>query len=125
MRNDLSKKDKKQSRELISKGIRIEFERGLKEFDGILQKWKNDDGASRDTYNDLYAAIKDFNKYINIMYDKVGSPQYFDVVVHQLASDLYDINETDGFSAAVKEDILQAVKLRKQYWEEGKKKQAE
>jgi hypothetical protein len=125
MQNDLSKKDKKIARTLIDKGIHIEFERGLKEFDVILQEWKNGNVETRETYRNLYKAIREFDKYIALMYDGVGGSQYFDTVVHQLASELYDVSEADAFNLEVKDEILKSAKRRKEYWEENQKRHNE
>lgn len=47
---ELPKKDKKLARQLMDKGILIEFEQGLKSFDAILKEWKTGNSEIKETY---------------------------------------------------------------------------
>jgi len=111
---ELPKKDKKVARQLMDKGLLIEFERGLKSFDAILQKWKTENGDVKETYYAIFSAVKDFDKHIARRYDGISGSRYLQTVVAQLVDDVYDISETDAFSPEVKEQTLRSVK----FWKE-------
>jgi len=107
---ELPKKDKKVARQLMDKGLLIEFERGLNSFDAILQKWKAENGDVKETYYAIFSAVKDFDKHIGRRYDGIGGSRYLETVVAQLLDGVYDISEIDAFSPQVKEDTLRFVK---------------
>jgi hypothetical protein len=111
---ELPKKDKKLARQLIDKGLLIEFEQGLRSFDAILQEWKANGGDVRETYCKIFTTVKEFDKHIARRYDEIGGSRYLETVIAQLADDLYDVSEIDGFSPEVKEYALRSVKFRKE-----------
>ena len=111
---ELPKKDKKIARQLMDKGLLIEFEQGLKQFDAILQEWKAGNIETKETYYQIFSAVKDFDKHIARRYDGIGGSRYLETVIAQLADDLYDISEVDGFSPDVKADTLRFVNFRKE-----------
>jgi hypothetical protein len=111
---ELPKADKKVARQLMDKGILIEFEQGMQNFFTILQEWKEKGGDTKETYYKIFSAVKDFDKHIARRYDAIGGSRYLEVVVAQLADELYDISETNAFSPQVKEDTLRYVRFRKE-----------
>lgn len=111
---ELPKKDKKLARQLMDKGLLIKFEQGLKKFDAILQEWKAGNSETKETYYQIFSAVKDFDKHIARRYDGIGGSRYLETVIAQLADDLYDISEVDGFSPDVKADTLRFVNFRKE-----------
>jgi hypothetical protein len=111
---DLPKKDKKVARQLMDKGLLIEFEHGLNSFAAILEEWKTTNGDVKETYYKLFSAVKDFDKHIARRYDGIGGSRYLETVIAQLADDVYDISEIEGFSPEVKADALRFVKFRKE-----------
>lgn len=111
---ELPKKDKKVARQLMDKGLLIEFEQGLKSFDAILQDWKAGNSETKETYHKIFSAVKEFDKHIARRYDGIGGSRYLETVIAQLADDVYDISEIEGFSPQVKEDTLKFVKFRKE-----------
>lgn len=98
----------------MDKGLLIEFEQGLKRFDAILQEWKAGNIETKETYYQIFSAVKDFDKHIARRYDGIGGSRYLETVIAQLADDLYDISEVDGFSPDVKADTLRFVNFRKE-----------
>ncbi|HEY1871070.1 MAG TPA: hypothetical protein VGG71_08435 [Chitinophagaceae bacterium] len=111
---ELPKKDKKLARQLMDKGLLVEFEQGLKNFDAILQEWKAGNGDIKETYYKIFTAVKEFDKHIARRYDGIGGSRYLETVIEQLEDDLYDISEIDGFSPEVRDDTLRFVKFRKE-----------
>ena len=112
---DLPKKDKKIARQLMDKGLLVEFTQGLKSFDAILQEWKAGNLEIKEAYYKIFSAVTDFDKHIARRYDGIGGSRYLETVIAQLADDLYDISEIDDFSPEVKEETLQWLKFRKQF----------
>lgn len=111
---ELPKKDKKVARQLMDKGLLIEFEQGLNSFAAILKEWKAANGDAKETYYKIFTAVKDFDKHIARRYDGIGGSRYLETVIAQLADDVYDISEIEAFSPEVKEVTLRFVKLRKE-----------
>src|ERR1700744_5453408 len=112
---ELSKKDKKVARQLIDKGLLIEFTQGLNNFSEILEDWKNGKVETKDTYHKLFRAIKNFDKHVALRYDGIGGSRYLETVIAQLVDGLYDISEADNFNQEVREDTLRCVKFRKEF----------
>jgi hypothetical protein len=111
---ELSKREKKIARELIEKGLREEFRRGMLSFDAILQQWKTEGGDIKENYYKIFSAVKDFDKQIAWRYDGMRGSDYDLVIVGQLMDELYDISEIDEFSSEVKEGIFSMIKRRKE-----------
>ena len=107
---ELSKREKKIARELIEKGLREEFKRGMLSFDAILQQWKNENGDVKENYYKIFTAVKDFDKQIARRYDGLSGSRYLDTVIGQLADELYDISEIEEFRPEVKETMLRSLK---------------
>jgi hypothetical protein len=107
---ELSKREKKIARELIEKGLREEFKRGMLSFDAILQEWKSEDGDIKESYYKIFSAVKDFDKGIARRYDGITGSRYLITVIGQLIDELYDVSEIEGFSPEVKNAILGMIK---------------
>ena len=74
---ELSKKDKKVAREVIEKGLQIEFANGLKKAEKVIENWKKNPGQNREAYHLLFSAIYDFDKHIARRYDRMTGSKYF------------------------------------------------
>ena len=110
MEMELSKKEKKIARDLISKGQQEDLKRGLLEFDAILQKWKDEAGHNGDCFYTLYESIRDYRKWIALRYDRVSGSHYVDTLIYQLFNNLYPASEIDEFRPEIKDYILLRVK---------------
>jgi hypothetical protein len=111
---ELTKREKKLARELIEKGLREEFKRGMLSFDAILQQWKNEDGDIKENYYKIFSAVKDFDKQIARRYDDMRGSDYLLIIIGQLMDELYDISEIEGFSPEAINAILGMIKWRKE-----------
>ena len=81
---ELSKKDKKVAREIIERGVQIEFANGLNQADDVIQKWKNNHSGNREAYHLLFKKIMDFDKNI-ARYDAMTGSTYFLTVANLFA----------------------------------------
>jgi hypothetical protein len=104
MHIELSKREKKLARELIEKGVREEFKRGMLSFDAILQQWKNED--IKENYYKIFNAVTDFDKQIARRYDGMTGSKYLLIVAGQVYDKLYDRAEIDEFGEEAKDRIL-------------------
>jgi hypothetical protein len=111
---ELTKREKKIARELMEKGLREEFKRGMLSFDAILQQWKSEDSDIKESYYKIFSAVKDFDKQIARRYDGIRGSDYDLVIVGQLMDELYDISEIDEFSPETKNAILGMIKRRQE-----------
>jgi len=78
---DLSKSDKKIARELIDRGLEIEFKEGMAKFAGIVGAWQSGKTETRDSYYQLYKSVREFDKHIGQRYDAMRASDYFWVVI--------------------------------------------
>jgi len=106
---ELSKREKKIARELIEKGLREEFKRGMQSFDAILQAWKTEDGDIKEHYYKIFSAVKDFDKHIARRYDGMRGSWYEMIITAQVIEELYDPSELDEFRPEIKQRILASV----------------
>ncbi len=116
MHDRINQKEKRSSaRELIEKGLREEFKRGMLSFDAILQQWKSENSDIKENYYKIFSAVKDFDKGIarGDMMECVKVRLHELVIVGQLMDELYDISELNEFSPETKDGILRMIKWRK------------
>lgn len=102
---DLSKADKKVAREVIEKGLQIEFTNALHEADAVLQKWKKHDLGNPEAYHLLFKTIKNFDKHIAARYDDMRGSRYFITVVDLLIDGIIADEDIKGFSPQVIEAL--------------------
>ena len=103
--HELTKRERKLARELISASVEKEFETGLKEADAILQKWKGNEKPGREAFHELRNHLNDFRKYLARRYDDLRGSTYL-LVISAIFKDGY-ITEEDikDFSEETKEVI--------------------
>lgn len=90
---ELSKKEKKNARAIIDKGLQKEFAIGLEEFYTILTEWKAKKTDNKENYYNIYEAVKNFDKHIAHRYDNIRGSDYIFIIAAQLADGI--ISETD------------------------------
>lgn len=108
---DLSKKDKKIAREMIDKGIQIEFANGLNEVEVVIQKWKSQALENREAYHLLFKTIKDFDKHIAQRYDALTGSRYFETVAVWYGDGLLTDEDIMNFSPEINEEIRRMKRL--------------
>lgn len=110
---ELSKKDKKIAREMIEKGVQIEFSNGLNEANAVIKKWENRTLENREAYHLLFKTIKNFDKHIAQRYDVMTGSRYFETVVVLYAEGIITDEDIMNFSPEVNEEI----RKRKSLWD--------
>lgn len=111
---ELPKKDKKVAREVIEKGLQIEFLNGLNKAKEVIQNWEKNKMENREAYHLLFSTIYDFDKHIANRYDGMTGSKYFHTVVEQLADGIITEDDLSDFSPEVSEKIKEI----KKRWEE-------
>jgi hypothetical protein len=109
--HELSKAGKRHARALISKGVEQEFAIGLKEFDAILQQWKDGKQNNRESYHAVYESVTSYNKYIARRYDNVTNSTLLFIVLAIYNDNLITDEDLKGFSEETMNHIKRNIKL--------------
>ena len=109
--HELTKKERKLARDLISASIEKEFDTGVNQAEAILQKWKNKELSSRETFHELRDHLNDYRKYLAARYDDLSGSSYL-ITVSAIFRDGY-LTEEDikDFSEETKAKIKMWSKL--------------
>jgi len=107
---DLSKGDKKIAREIIDRGLIVEFEEGMEKFDQIMDSWRAGKTETKDAYYDLFQSVKDFDKNISYRYDGLSGSRYFQTVVDLLVDKKIPESEINRFRPEVQERYYHLIK---------------
>ena len=95
---ELSKKDKKLAREIIEKGLNLEFERALSRSEQVLKEWRAQALANHEAYQKLYRHIKDYDKRIAQLYDGLRPAAYLEVIAVQYRDGFITDEDIAGLS---------------------------
>ncbi|MEO5908105.1 MAG: hypothetical protein ABIR50_11180 [Ginsengibacter sp.] len=110
---DLSKANKKVAREVIEKGLELEFANGLKKADEALQKWKYHDLGNKEAYHLLFKTIIDFNEHIAARYDAMTGSKYFTTVADLFTDRIITEADIKDFSPEIIEQLRETKRLLK------------
>ena len=111
----LSKKEKKIAREIIEKGLQIEYAKAFYDADTVLQNWKNKETDNRATYHSLYKTVKDHDKHIARRYDNMTGSSYVYIIAAQLADGIITNDDLKEFREESLEGIKQLCKTLKEF----------
>ncbi len=93
---ELTKPEKRHARALIDQSLEKEFVIGLKQFNGILQEWK--DGKNvRESYYAIFTAVKNFDKHIASRYDDQSNSTLIFVIIALFREKLISEEDLNGF----------------------------
>lgn len=106
MSYNLSKGQKKVARQIIEKGLQLEFKQGLTEAEEVLLQWRSGDIDNRDGWITLYKAITNHDKHIARRYDYITGSKYLFVIAGQLADDVITLQDLDEFTEENRKKIL-------------------
>ncbi len=111
---ELSKRNKKVAREVIEKGLQIEFANGLKQAKKVIENWEKNSQENREAYHLLFKTIHDFDKLISRRYDRMTGSKYLYIIAAQFSDKIITEDDLKDFSPEVHEKILAI----KNFWEE-------
>lgn len=109
----LLKREKKIAREIIEKGLQIEFAKALIDADTVLQNWKNKKTDNRETYHLLYQTVKNNDKHIARRYDGIKGSMYVDTIAAQFADGIISKDDLKEFSEETQKEITMICRIRK------------
>ena len=111
---ELSKKEKKIARALISACIEKEFETALSQADDVLLKWKQSNLTGREAFHKLRDHLNQFRKHLSSRYDYLKGSTYLLTVTTLLKEGYLTEADVQEFSAETKAQIKRWI----QSWEE-------
>lgn len=102
----LSKKEKKVAREIIEKGLQIEFEKCLNDAYDVLLNWKNKNNGNREAYHLLYDTIQKNDKHIARRYDGMTGSSYVFIIAAQYRDGIISKDDLKEFSEKTQNSII-------------------
>ncbi len=103
---ELSKSEKKLARQIIDKGLQIEYANGIKKQNAIIEKWKQGKIEDKDAYMKLYKSLTNHDKHIGRRYDNMKGSTYLFIIAGQLADRIISIEEIDVFNEEIKSRLI-------------------
>ena len=92
---DLTKSQKKIVRQLIEIGLTREFENGISKIDRIIQKWKNGEAETKETYYQIFEKLDKFDEHIGHRYNGMSGGDYLFVLASQFADGVISVKDLD------------------------------
>jgi hypothetical protein len=109
---ELGKKDKKAARQIIDKGLHIEFVQGVQKIEEIIVQWQADKSDARKTYSELYKALTAHDKHIAIRYDYMPGSKYLAILLAQFLDGIISEEDLSILSEPIKQYIISVAKSR-------------
>lgn len=106
MAHELTKAEKKITRELISKGVEKEFRMGILEMEAIINDWKENGRDDREIYHKLHDTIRDHRKHLARRYDDLRGSTYALVLSAMLADNIITVDDLQG----MREETVEVLK---------------
>jgi hypothetical protein len=92
---DLTKNQKKLVRQLIEIGLTREFENGISKIDRIIQRWKDSEAETNETYYQIYEKLNNFDKHIGQRYNGMSGSNYLFVLASQFADGVITVKDLE------------------------------
>jgi hypothetical protein len=96
MPSDLTKSEKKIARQIIEKGLMREYQNAIENLEGLITDWRQGKRDKRETYMELYQALKDHDKHIARRYNRISGSNYLLVIAGQLADKVVTVKDLEG-----------------------------
>ncbi len=93
---ELTKSEKKITRQLIEKCLQMEFSVILHQMDGMISEWKSKNSEPKVAYHEVYKALINYDKHISGRYDKLNGGNYIFVVAGLYADGFIKKEDLDG-----------------------------
>ena len=103
---EITKSEKKLARQIIEKGLQIEYKKGLEQQSEIIERWKSGNSDTKDSYLKLYQSVTSYDKYIAKRYDDMRGSKYLFIIAAQLADGIITLEEIEKFSIDTKNRLL-------------------
>lgn len=93
---ELTREEKKICRNIIARALQRDYEKAILKTENIIQKWKNKEADSAETFFTLYNTLKERDKYIAMRYDNISASSYLQTLAILLIEEtltMDDLNE--------------------------------
>ena len=110
---EFTKSERKIAKVIIEKGLQNEFASGLDQFHAILNKWKTNKETisdNRDSYYNIFSAVKKFDKQIAFRYDGMRPSDFGMTILAQLSDGFITQADLSDFSDERKDQIIATFK---------------
>lgn len=112
---DLNKKDKKIARAAIDKSLEVKYKEGIEKAEAIINDWRRENLASKDSYLKLYKTLEEHDEEIARRYQSLGGSRYLFTV----AMALYDGDITEEDVKEFSEEATHKMKSWISLWKSG------
>ncbi|MBK8983480.1 MAG: hypothetical protein IPM38_14475 [Ignavibacteria bacterium] len=109
----LSKREKRIAREIIEKGLQVEYAKALNDAYTVLQNWKNKETDNRDAYHLLFKTVRDNDKHIARRYDGMRGSDYIDIIAAQLIDGIISEDDLKEFREETQIEITELCRIFK------------
>lgn len=104
--SELTKPEKKLAKQIIDKGLQIEYANGIKKQNAIIEQWKYGKIDNKDAYMKLYKSTISHDKHIARRYNDMRGSTYLYIIAGQLADKIISLKEIDKFSEDTKSKLI-------------------
>ena len=111
---ELSKSNRRIAREIIEKGLQIEYAKGLQDVEKILQEKDIKRQTPQENYHELLRNVINFDKQIARRYDGMKGSNYLIIIACQLMDGYISETDIEPLAEEVKLWIHQFINFRKQ-----------
>jgi hypothetical protein len=107
---ELSENDKIIAREIIEKGLQIEYGNNLKKVSAIIKDWEIQMN-NRETQYKLYRRMIKFEKHISQRYEGVTGSKYLFVIAAQYVDEIIDKKDLERLSPEAQQAIEKIIAI--------------
>jgi hypothetical protein len=101
-----SKSHRHKLRSIIEKGLKMEYELGLREAKKVIEQWENGEINEKESWFKIYKTITKRDKIIGKRYDLRGS-QYVFIILSLLHDKLIKEDDLDELDREDKEQLIE------------------
>jgi hypothetical protein len=104
--SELTKPEKKLARQIIDKGLEIEYKNGIKKQSAIIKQWEQGKIDDKDAYMKLYKSVISHDKHISRRYNDMRGSTYLFIIAGLLADGVISLEEIDKFGENTKSRLI-------------------
>ncbi len=111
---ELTKAEKRYARELIAKCLEKEFKDGLESFGEIIEKFKKGKDV-KESYYEMFSAVKDFDKHIVRRYDDQRNSQLLHIILSLHQDKYLTDSDLENFEPDTKMVFSRWISMREEH----------
>ncbi|MFC3561394.1 hypothetical protein [Pedobacter jamesrossensis] len=110
---ELTKAENRIARNIFAVALQRELAKEMEVFNQILQKWKSEPQTDhRDSYYELFTAVKDFDKHIARRYDGLKNSWFYGTLIGLLADEIINEKDLTEYSEETRSQLINGAKRR-------------